>query len=51
MGLLEDPSIPPEGFVGNEDQWAIIGSFWTLHAWVGLENPNGVFTPINPLTD
>jgi len=51
MDSLEDPSTPPEGFTGNEDEWMIVGPFWTLHAWVGLENPDGVFAPFNPLVD
>lgn len=48
--LMEDPNNPPpapEGFEGSEDVWAIVGPFWTLHAWVGLENPDGVFHPTN----
>lgn len=51
MDQLDDPSIPPEGFSGDADVWAIVGPFWTLHAWVGLENPDGVFAPTNPLVD
>lgn len=51
MDQLDDPSTPPEGFIGDVDQWVIVGPFWTLHAWVGLENPNGVFAPTNPLVD
>ena len=47
MDALEDPSTPPEGYIGDEDEWAIVGPFWTLHAWVGLENPDGVFHPTN----
>ena len=47
------PSSRPEGFTGNEDIWAQnmnIGAngAWSLHAWVGLENPNGLFTAANP---
>ena len=45
-------STPPEGFDGDEDQWAynphVAGGAWTLHAWVVLENPDGVFAPLNP---
>lgn len=41
---------PPEGFIGEEDVWYYLeGVGWTLHAWVGLENPEGVFNPTNPL--
>lgn len=47
MEEMEDPSTPPEGFIGDEDDWTIVGPFWTLHAWVGLENPDGVFNPTN----
>ena len=47
MELMEDPSTPPEGFIGDEDEWTIVGPFWTLHAWVGLDNPDGVFNPTN----
>ncbi|MCP9198670.1 hypothetical protein MKO06_02040 [Gramella sp. GC03-9] len=40
----------PEGFIGSEDVWAVncAAGGWTLHAWVGLENENGVFAPYNP---
>ncbi|MDX1543580.1 MAG: hypothetical protein R3214_06490 [Christiangramia sp.] len=47
MEEMEDPSTPPEGFIGDEDEWTIVGPFWTLHAWVGFENPDGVFNPTN----
>lgn len=51
--LIEDISNPPpapEGFIGNEDQWSINTTFevWTLHVWVGLNNPNGIFAMHNP---
>ena len=43
---------PPEGFIGNDDHWEynpnVAGGAWTLHAWVVLENPEGVFAPANP---
>lgn len=41
----------PEGFIGDEDHWHVncLAGGWTLHAWVGLENPNGVFAAFNPL--
>ena len=51
MDSLDDPSTPPEGFTGDEDEWMIVGPFWTLHAWVGVANPDGVFAPFNPLVD
>lgn len=38
---------PPDGFIGDEDVWADVGDFWALHAWVALENPDGVFHPTN----
>lgn len=38
---------PPEGFIGDEDVWSVVGDFWALHAWVALENPDGVFHPTN----
>ena len=45
-------STPPEGFIGDTDQWFynphVAGGSWTLHAWVVLENPDGVFAPLNP---
>ncbi len=49
-----DPLDPaPEGFIGDLDVWSFNANLnnWTLHAWVGLENPNGVFKPRNPLLD
>lgn len=43
---------PPEGFVGDDDHWDdnpnVAGGSWTLHAWVVMENPNGVFAENNP---
>jgi hypothetical protein len=43
-------SEPPEGFTGDEDHWHRNEEFglWTLHVWVWLENPNGMFTELNP---
>jgi hypothetical protein len=48
---INNPQPHPEGFIGNEDQWHLnpAAGGWTLHAWVGLENPDGVFAPFNPL--
>lgn len=46
----ENPSYPaPEGFMGNEDHWHVncAAGGWTLHAWVGVENPDGVFNATN----
>lgn len=47
---LENPQPAPEGFPGDADQWVINTRFklWTLHAWVGLNNPDGIFAPLNP---
>ena len=42
----------PEGFIGDSDEWEVNcyagPGGWTLHAWVGLENGDGVFAPFNP---
>lgn len=40
----------PAGFTGNDDVWDRNETFqlWTLHAWVHLENPDGVFASHNP---
>ncbi|GAA4279890.1 hypothetical protein GCM10022260_03110 [Gaetbulibacter aestuarii] len=45
---LEDPNTPPEGFTGSEDDWEIVGPFWTLHVWIALDNPDGIFAHENP---
>jgi hypothetical protein len=41
---------PPAGFTGDFDQWDRDDAFglWTLHAWVWLQNPDGVFADFNP---
>ncbi|MFO7524046.1 MAG: hypothetical protein R6W68_01200 [Ignavibacteriaceae bacterium] len=43
-------SNPPEGFTGDDDVWHenIGAGLWTLHAWVWLHNPDGVFADFNP---
>lgn len=48
---LNNPGSPPEGFSGNDDVWKIDTEFslWTLHAWVVMENPEGIFAPMNPM--
>ena len=48
---IDNPSPPPEGFSGSDDVWKIDTEFslWTLHAWVVLDNPDGIFTPRNPM--
>jgi hypothetical protein len=49
--ISESPNNPPEGFAGDLDVWTRNEAFglWTLHAWVRLPNPDGVFAPDNPL--
>lgn len=41
---------PPEGFTGDADHWHLNEDFglWTLHCWVWLENPNGMFAEVSP---
>lgn len=41
---------PPEGFTGDADEWVVNygAELWTLHVWIELENPNGLFEPRNP---
>ena len=48
--LALSPDHPPEGFTGSADVWDRNETFqlWTLHAWVWLDNPDGVFAPFNP---
>lgn len=48
---LNNPPPVPEGFTGNADVWEINTEFklWTLHVWVKLENPDGLFASHNPL--
>ena len=44
--------VAPEGFTGNDDVWnenTLNSGWWTLHAWVWKNNPDGVFKPMNPL--
>lgn len=44
----------PEGFTGDADHWHVLPGeggapdLWTLHAWVWMPNPDGVFAPFNP---
>ena len=47
---LNNPPPAPEGFEGDADVWTINTEFslWTLHAWVGLHNSNGIFAARNP---
>ena len=41
---------PPEGFTGTADVWDLNEDFglWTLHCWLWLENPNGIFAEVSP---
>lgn len=47
---MDNPPPAPEGFTGDADVWEINTEFnvWTLHVWVGLENPQGIFASHNP---
>jgi hypothetical protein len=47
---MNNPPPAPEGFTGSQDVWEINTEFkvWTLHVWVGLDNPHGIFAPHNP---
>lgn len=49
FGLSPDGPAP-EGFIGDNDVWVYNTDVlaWTLHAWVALENSNGIFAPTNP---
>jgi len=48
---LNNPPPVPEGFTGSADVWEINTEFhlWTLHVWIGLDNPHGIFASHNPL--
>ena len=48
---LDNPPPIPQGFKGDADVWEINTEFslWTLHVWVKLENPEGIFASHNPL--
>lgn len=46
----DNPGNPPEGFSGAQDVWhfnEMVGQ-WQLHVWTILENPDGIFAPLNP---
>lgn len=47
---LDNPPPAPEGFSGDADVWVINTEFsmWTLHVWIGLQNPDGIFASHNP---
>lgn len=47
---MDNPPPAPEGFKGDADVWEINTEFklWTLHVWVKLENPHGIFASHNP---
>ena len=47
----QHPDVAPEGFTGNDDMWnfnTLNTGWWTLHAWIWKNNPDGVFMPMNP---
>lgn len=46
---LENPPPAPEGFPGDADKWTINeeARAWTLHLWIGLDNPDGIFKSQN----
>lgn len=48
---INNPPPPPEGFSGSDDVWKVDTDFklWTLHVWVIMENPQGIFIPRNPM--
>ena len=48
---IDNPPPPPEGYTGSDDVWKIDTEFmlWTLHVWVVMENPEGIFAPMNPM--
>ncbi|MDG5490723.1 hypothetical protein [Psychroserpens sp. SPM9] len=50
---LDNPPPAPEGYTGTEDVWEIstMDSMWTLHVWIGLENPDGIFARLNMTLD
>lgn len=40
----------PQGFTGDDDVWQLEEPFpvWVLNAWIWLNNPDGIFTFLNP---
>lgn len=40
----------PAGYSGSHDAWDLNAGagLWTLHAWLWLENPSGIFAETNP---
>ncbi len=51
MDDFDNPPPAPEGFTGANDVWELNSEFqlWTLHVWIELENPEGIFTAMNPV--
>jgi len=46
--VWSDEETAPEGFIGDDDVWAHLGGgLWALHAWIILENPDGIFHATN----
>ena len=48
---INNPPPTPQGFTGEADVWEVNTEFnlWTLHVWIEMENPNGIFTAQNPM--
>jgi hypothetical protein len=48
--LSPDAFPAPAGFTGDADVWQLEPPFpiWVVNAWIWLNNPNGVFTFLNP---
>lgn len=50
--IADMDNIPPapEGFTGSDDTWFVNykDNLWTLHVWLDLENPDGMFASLNP---
>jgi hypothetical protein len=48
--LSPDAFPAPPGFTGDADVWQSEPPFpvWVVNAWIWLENPDGIFTFLNP---
>ncbi|RQW03489.1 MAG: hypothetical protein EH225_07080 [Calditrichaeota bacterium] len=44
------PDSPPKGYTGDHDQWSRNDEkgVWTLHVWLWIHNPDGMFAEVNP---
>jgi len=50
----QNQNTPPAGFTGDDDEWdfnTLNTGWWTLHAWVWKNNPDGAFKPMNPTVE